>query len=345
MSAINQIQEEQKLLSEAFKAWGETYQITYPPPVLEEHENIDDTWWDETKRFWVPILGLLAFFVASRTGWGIYLVNKEEGFIGIAAVIVALAGVGGVEGFLIMFGLHRPRKLDMTRLEAVLDMATSWIAVIIGIIVSATSGFEISRNAAEQISQLTDLATGVILAYSLGIGMTFVLYGVSEFIGRRKWVGEHLPAIRKQEHRIALAKYLQTKQDEWRKSSVYLTISSDREVKRRQAEFDVSKATVGRSKVIRARVEQDVNAIGRASLSPNTSVKPSVKPSLKPVESMRRGYKTDLVHKYMDENYTPDNEPTIETIQAWGLENGVTLSMGLVSNARASWHKEHNPFK
>lgn len=347
---LERIRQEEKAIATAFQAWVETYEVTIPPPEYEEFETVDDAWWDESKKIWWPIIICLVLFASSRTGWGIYDVNVKEGFPKFLAVLVAIVGVAGIEGLLVMFGLHRPRQLEMSSVVEFLDKSASWLAVIIGMVVSAVSGFEISKHAADALGNIFGLSPGVILAYAMGVGMSFVLYGVAEFVGRRKWVGEHKPAIRKQKHREKMKEYRAERQEDWEKSAVYLNLVREREVRRKQAEFDIEKANYKRTGVLRAQRDAEIASYQKqqnASAPAKTFTEASIKGQSESNGSARRprGFKTNLVKEYMDDHATPDNQPTISEIKNFAAQQGVSLSNGIISKARTEWYKEEDPFR
>lgn len=349
MLRTEQIREEQQLLAEAFEAWRQTYEITNPAPEKLASQRFEEDWWSRNKRIWQSMVWALGLYVAARTGWGIHNANVSEGFNFYVSLFITILAVWGIEGFIANYGFHRPRKLELSRVGEFFERSLGWISLCVGIIISSAAGLEISMNVAPNVRALMGDSVDTVLSIVLGVGLTFVLFGISEFVGRLKWVNEHKPLIAEHEHQLKLQAYREQVKAEWRKSTVYLELMAEKEVARQQAQFDIDNATYKRRDVLKARAEAAVKKV-EASNEPSTeaSIEASTEGQTEgQTEDIQTypGYKADLVKEYMSANATSGHQPTIPEIQEWVRSNyGVGVSSGTVSEARRQWYEEFDPF-
>lgn len=341
-----QIREEQRILAEAFEAWRSTYAITNPAPRKLALQQFEEDWWRTNKYVWQSIVWALGLYVAARTGWGIHNANVSEGFNQYLSIAITVMAVWGIEGFITNFGFHRPRQLEVKGLALFAEKSLGWASLLVGLIISAAAGMEVSMNVALQMKAVWGGTVDQILSIALGVGLTFVLFGISEFIGRLKWVNEHKPLIAEHEHQIKLQEYRDVIRDEWKKSAVYLELMGEKEIARARAKYDIENATFKRRDVLRAKAEAE-----------KASVEPSGQPSSPaPIEASIEaavdapkaypGYKTDLVKEYLSEKASPSHSPTIAEIKDWARETyNIGLSSGTISTARREWYNEFDAFR
>jgi len=130
------------------------------------------------------IIFALTVVASSRTYLTLYEINIREGMNAFFASIVSLAGVYGIEGFLIMYGLFRKRSVsDEKKIEKghLIGMA---IALAIAVIISSTSGFLLSALGLESlIPDVIIQNSNILLSVLIGIGISAMVYLVSEFVG------------------------------------------------------------------------------------------------------------------------------------------------------------------
>ena len=339
--SIQQIQEEQLLLSQAHVAWRETEAIINPPPVREEIDSLEVSWWRQYGWAFLIVIVSLGLFVAARTGTGIYSVNIAEGFgVWLAFGLTAL-GLVGIEGLIITFGFFRPRKIETTKLEEFLEKFLFWGSLAIGIVISAASGMKFFMQIAVEIQERWGIAVDRTLSLSLGVGLTFVLFGVTEFAGRLKWLHDNTPRILDFEYRKKMKVWNEQMTKAWKRSAVYLEIMGDKELKRQQIQYDLANANKGRTKVLAAQRQAEIEGILSGSVPNHPANIPNNG------NGHRNGpTKTDIIKEYLTECANDGHFPEIQEIQGWLYQSrNMTAAKSTVSDARAAWQKEYDAFR
>ena len=187
-----------------------------------------------------------------------------------------------------------------------------------------------------EMQQRWGIAVDRTLSLSLGVGLTFVLFGVTEVAGRLKWLHDNTPQILEYEYRQAMKDWNTDMLKRWKTSAVYLELMGEKEIRRQQVRYDLQNANVGRRSVLKAQREAEI-----ASLQMPV-------PQFGSVPNHRRNgnTKTSLIKVYLTEKAKEGNFPEIKEIQGWLSEaHGMTAAKSTVSDARAAWQREYDPHR
>lgn len=213
--------------NEVFNTWLEMDKQLFPPPELVSEYVAEEDWWARNRYGVIGILSCLALFVASRTAPGIVEVNRAEGFNLVWSWLLAGLGTIGIEGLVIFYGLARARKLFQTQHEEYLDKATPFVASLLGLVISAVAGLRASIVLSDKLSDGIAQGVNVFLAYLLGIGMTLIMFGIAEFVGRIRFVKENAPLYAERQHQEAMRQWRASVTERWRQSSEFWETKGD----------------------------------------------------------------------------------------------------------------------
>jgi hypothetical protein len=277
---MNKLQELINQEAEAFQLYKERYQIrNFPPEKISTSTQFD--WWEKNAFMLMSFIVTLAIVIGSRTGWSIYEVNKDEGFPAILSAILAVMLVWSVEGFIAYYGLTRPRHLKISKVESNIGA----ISMVIGLILSAVAGLDYVIEIAAVLSVSWGGAVDIALSLLLSIGLTFILYGISEFAGRARWEHENMPQIEEAKFQKELQEYNTALEEEWKSSPEYMQIMGEQIRRAEELQYDIDHASVGRSKLRRERQlleleqeKQKVTDTSRQLVYPEFSDKPAANP-------------------------------------------------------------------
>ena len=228
--------------------WEREYILYNPEPIKIETTNNYD-WWNRNSKMLITFIVALALVIGSRTGRAIYGVNKDEGFTPLIAMFLSAALVWGVEGYIAYYGITRPRSLNASRFEKSLGM----LAMIVGAMLSAVAGLNYVLDIANTLKASIGDGVETVLSLLLSIGLTFVLYGISEFAGRARWEHENMPQIEEQAYRQKLRDYKKAMGEAWQTSPEYIELRGERLRRAEELKIDIASAGVGRSKLRRER--------------------------------------------------------------------------------------------
>jgi hypothetical protein len=240
--------------------WEITHRQMYPAPTKQDTNNLEVNWWSSYGWAFLIVIGCLGLFIAARTGKGIYDANIEEGFGGWSFWLT-LAAVAGIEGLIVVFGFFRPRKIENNWFETLLEKSYSWISVAIGLFISASSGMKFFISTFESLQDTWGVPIDKSLSLALGVGLTFVLFGVSEFAGRLKWIADNTPYIREWEFKQEQADYIEQMNVAWFDSNEYILINRQKLLERKIAEADQKNVHVGRKKIRDAQQQAEMDRI------------------------------------------------------------------------------------
>jgi hypothetical protein len=240
--------------------WEITHRQMYPEPVMQNVDSLETDWWKSYGWAFLIVIGFLGVSIAARTGKGIYDANVEEGFGGWS-LWLTFATVIGVEGLVIVFGFFRPRKIRNNAFEVLLEKSYSWLSVAIGLFISASSGMKFFIMAYEELRATWGVPIDKSLTLALGVGLTFVLFGISEFAGRLKWLADNTPRILAWEFKQEQAAYIDQMNAAWFDSNEYILLNRQKLLERKIAEADQKNAHVGRKKIRDAKQQAEIERI------------------------------------------------------------------------------------
>jgi hypothetical protein len=335
---IDQIRREQLLENEAKQAWLQNYVAVHPMPVLIYDQSLGKEQWERAKWTWYAVTASAAAYISYRTGFGIHLTNVAEGINKYWSAIITFPGVVTVEGFIAAYGFQRPRKIHAKWWQNLPEKILWGSSVLIAVAISAGAGMKFSVNAAAALAQQLDEPVSRVMAWLMGIGMTIILTGVTEFAGKQRWTYLNGEAIAQRDHEIAMNEWRINAEKAWRRSDVYLAVAADRKLHERTLKAKLAGATKLEKAKIQAQIEaleagnvEIVSPLSSGSAQPNRTNPP-----------VRTGpTKTSQIHDYLDELEREGydiNTVTIPIIQQWFQDtyNG-TVAKATVSEARSKW--------
>jgi len=252
------IAEQAQLERRTRNEWEITYRQMHPAPVQrEDTSSLEVNWWSSYGWAFLLVIGCLGLFIAARTGKGIYDANLAEGFGGWSFPLT-IAAIIGIEGLIVVFGFFRPRKIESSQFEEILEKSYSWISVVIGLFISAASGMKFFISTFEALQADWGVPIDKSLSLALGVGLTFVLFGISEFAGRLKWVADNTPHIRQYEHDLKVAAYNDDLNAAWFDSNEYILLNQEKLLAREIAQADLVEAKKGRNKIRLAKQRAEI---------------------------------------------------------------------------------------
>ena len=262
-----------QLLRSTHADWIETRILTNPLPVIDDTDTIEVNWWSSYGKWFIIIIASLGLFIAARTGVGIYRANEAENFGKFWSFILTVLCVTGVEGLIVAYGFFRLRKIEQSWFASVVEKSYGFVSVIIGILISATSGMKFFINTFTSLQEKWGTPVDQSLYLLLSVGLTFVLFGISEFAGRLKWMHDNMPSIKKHEFEKKLEIYNLAMAAAWEASPEYLRIMRDNLVEKEKIEWEIANVNYGRRKVLTAKRQAEIEA---ASTAPVQSVQPII---------------------------------------------------------------------
>lgn len=331
----------QQQLQETFEIWKTTYLLIHSKPQKRQYDIHASQWWKKTRLVWYVIVGCLMIAAGSRTAWGFYVTNQAEGFKSFAGILAVITVVG-VEGLIAFHGLNHDRKIpsQMTNIEKVIESIIPTSSVLAGLFVSALSGLKFSINIAESISSRWGGTVDSWLSIFMGAGLTFLLYGFSEFTGRKKWNNENIPLILQTEYEQEIKEYDLKMQQDWKSSPDYLSIMGNKEVEAAVIEAEKRNASYGIRDHVKKKRDLELEIERQKAQAEIESFKEgSTKIRTNSYEFEKS--KSSLVREYLD-NYKNGNplDIPIGEIQNWISEkygDDAVPAESTISEARTRW--------
>jgi len=287
-------------------------------PFIKSINNVDFHPWA-----FYSIMIASALFAAIRTGKGIYDANMAEGLGDFWSFVGTGLAVWAVEGFVMVYGLNRKRKLVPEGIEKFLEEKSALIALVLGLIISSSAGLKFSLNFSEWLAGYLDTPINLILSITTGLGYTFILFGIGEFMGRQKWLVENLPLLEEQE-------YSNLMREAWKSSDLFLVATEEEAVASAIAQANEKYSTYGLRKKWQKRnaseIPQAQNAYNKDIESTTRRNKPSPKYTAA-MEILRSGIDAEV--------FTLDTvSPTAIANRIKSMDNGIDkCSPGTVSKA------------
>jgi hypothetical protein len=297
-------QEEQKLLDGAHTAWLPSHEITNPRPVKVQVNRLEVNWWKKAGWIFIFLALAMGYFAAARTGAVIDAANKAEGFIGTYGTSLMVTGVTAIEGFLIIFGFFRPRKVNANGIMDTIEKSLGWLSLAIGLYISAIAGYKFFLQGSEYADPARLKFASEQLSLSLGVGITFMLAGISEFAGRLKFLHDNAEPIAEYEHDLAMAQWRAEMNAAWIASAIYLQIVGDRLKRAEQIQYDIDNATRGRTKVLAAHRQAEIDGI---TSQPEIVYQPVQVPAVAPTQQPEK------------------KAPVKNLVRQWLVANGIDL--------------------
>jgi hypothetical protein len=340
----------QSELQQAFIEWRNTRQLIDPPPERLTYNEQVNTWWETTRVWWYIILGCLIIAAGSRTGWGFYVVNEDEGFGVILGAILAFIAVVGVDGFVAFYGLQRNRKVqdELKPHERFVEGVIPGLSAFTGLSISGLSGMKFSINIAESIKSSLGAPIDWTLSFMMGAGFTFIMYGFSEFVGRLKWNYENMPTILDSEYNRRLSVYNSRIQVEWENSPEYLLIMGEKEKEAAELKWDIDNASYGRRTLQKQKRELELELERkRAEAEIEGLVSGKIRTNSYRNSQDNGTSKASLIREYLqsDHGYFNVSDIPIHVIQGWIEENygyEYVPSDSSVSEVRTAWIEKQN---
>jgi len=334
----------QSEVQQAFIEWKNTRQLIDPPPERLNYNEQANTWWETTRIWWYIILGSLIIAAGSRTGWGFYVVNEDEGFGVVLGAILAFIAVVGVDGFVAFYGLQRNRKVqdDLKPHEQFVEGIIPGLSALTGLLISGLSGMKFSINIAESIKSSLGAPIDWTLSIMMGAGFTFILYGFSEFVGRLKWNYENMPLILDSEYRKRLDVYNLRVKQEWVNSPEYLLIMGDQEKEAAEVKWDIENASYGRRTLQKQKRELELEIERKRAEAEIENMSSGIRTNSYRNNPNNGTSKASLIREYLqsDHGYFDVLDIPIGIIQDWIAENygdEYVPSDSSVSEVRTAW--------
>lgn len=240
-----ELQQQEQLAYNLYKEAHTRYNI--PPEKISTNTSFD--WWEKNSKMLLSFVVTLALVIGSRTGWSIYTVNVSEGFGKILSGVLAAMLVWSVEGYIAYYGLSRTRHLKISKLERNIGA----IAMITGLVLSAVAGLDYVIDIASVLQVAWGNSVDITLSLLLSVGLTFILYGISEFSGRARWEHENMPQIEESLFQQELRDYNLKLEESWKSSPEYMQIMGEQIRRAAELQYDIDNAHVGRSTLRRKR--------------------------------------------------------------------------------------------
>ena len=257
-AGTSDIAEQAQIERQTRQEWEITYRQMTPAPVLrEDSSSLEVNWWKSYGWAFLIVIFCLGLFIAARTGKGIYDANVAEGFKRWSLPLT-FAAIIGIEGLIIVFGFFRPRQIDTSKFETLLEKSYSWLSVVIGLFISAASGMKFFISTFENLQADWGVPIDKSLSLALGVGLTFVLFGISEFAGRLKWIADNTPHIRQHEHDLKVVAYTDALNAAWFDSNEYVLLNQEKLLAREIAQADLAEASKGRNKIRLAKQRAEI---------------------------------------------------------------------------------------
>jgi len=314
------------------ETWEKDWVVFNPPPQkISTATNTD--WWRGARYLFLSFIWALILSVGSRTGWAVFRITLLE-FQQVAATaqyslpLSAIAGalsaavIWGIEGYIAYYGLYRPRAMG----AGWWDRNVGTIAMVVAVLISATAGLDFVSAISDRLVLEYGTVIKAMLSLQLSVAITFVLYGVSEFAGRARWMHENMPALEDAEHQKLLQVWRSEMEKAWKRSAEYLSVMGEKERVAAEMAWDIKNAAHGRRELQRVRQQREIAGSGR--IRPN-SVEWDGPP------------KSDLVREFLRQYGEDNNTVPIPTIQEWIEERygeGAVPAASVVSEVRTAYN-------